>query len=133
MTRPFKLTPPPIPEHAEQVALFQSAAVAERSDPRLRQLNASQNCMSASSIQAAARAKKAGMKAGFPDVFLPVPVDGVAGLFIEMKRRDGVPSDVSAAQTWWLAELRGQGYRAEICYGWEQAVKTIQNYLGAIL
>ena len=105
----FRLTARYMAEHEEQVALFRWAAISERTDPRLKLLNASQNGLSASSIGAAARAKAAGMKAGYPDVFLPVPSQGMAGLYIEMKRRDGVPSDVSAAQRWWLTELRGQG------------------------
>lgn len=128
-SKPFRLTAPRAMEHQEQAALFQWAAVEARRDPRLLLLNASQNGLRASSIQQAAQAKKCGMKKGFPDVFLPVAARGWNGLFIEMKRKDGVASDVSPEQRQWLADLTAQGYRAVVCFGWESAVKTIGEYL----
>lgn len=130
MAKPFKLTAPRALEHQEQAALFQWAAVEARRDPRLKLLNASQNGLPASSIQQAVLAKKCGMKRGYPDVFLPVAARGWHGLFIEMKRRDGVASDVSPEQRQWLADLTEQGYQAVIAFGWEQAARLIEGYLG---
>lgn len=129
MSRPFRLTAPPPPKECdEQTALFIWAALAARTDPRLHLLNASQNGLH-TSPQQARRAKACGMKAGVPDLDLPVSCQGYHGLRIELKRRRGVPSDVSAAQQWWLQQLREQGYRAEVCYGWESARQVITEYL----
>lgn len=69
-----------------------------------------------------------GMKSGVPDLMLPVPRGGYHGLFIEMKRlKGGVVSD---SQKGWLAALRKQGYRCEVCRGYEAAVTVIRDYLG---
>lgn len=130
MTKPFKLTAPRALEHQEQAALFQWAAIEARRDPRLLLLNASQNGLRASSIQQAVLAKKCGMKKGFPDVFLSVAANGWHGLFIEMKRKGGVPSDISDEQRGWIIALLEQRYWAVVCFGWEQAVAQIEMYLG---
>lgn len=68
-----------------------------------------------------------GLRTGVPDLVLPVPRGEYSGLFIEMKRREG--GRVSAEQRWWIDRLREQGYRAEICKGWEAAADTILQYL----
>ncbi len=75
------------------------------------------------------KAKAEGRKSGVPDVFLPVAKGGFHGLFIEMKRADGTPSDVSHDQTDWINALRGEGFRVEVCYGFEQARLTLVAYL----
>lgn len=129
MSKPFKLTAPRALEHQEQAALFQWASVEARRDPRLLLLNASQNGLRASSAQMAKRAKDCGMKKGFPDVFLPVAAGGWHGLFIEMKRKGGVNSDVKKEQQEWISELRHHGYKAEVAFGWEHAVSIITAYL----
>ena len=75
----------------------------------------------------AARFKKAGVKAGVPDLFLPVASKGYNGLFIELKRTMG--ASVSAAQTRWARDLQNQGYAVYICKGWIEASETILRYL----
>ena len=127
--KPFKLTAPRPLEHQEQAALFQYAAVQELRDPRWAMLNASQNGMRASSIHQARQAKACGMKKGFPDISFPVPANGYHGMYIELKRQGGVPSDVSKEQRVWLALLDSQGYLAVVAYGWDDAVKQIEKYL----
>ena len=76
----------------------------------------------------AGRFKAEGVKAGVPDLFLPVPRGESHGLFIELKRLDG--GSVSKAQKEWIAQLREQGYRAEVCKGWEAASRVLLEYLG---
>jgi len=127
--RPFRLKAPHVLERVEQEALFQWAAAMERKEPRLRLLNASLNGVRLSPHQAV-MAKKGGMKKGYPDVFLPVEADGCNGLFIEMKRRDGIPSNVTKEQREWLRDLETQGYQALVCFGWEEAAHAIAGYLG---
>lgn len=76
----------------------------------------------------AARFKALGVKPGVPDLFLSVPRGEYHGLYIEMKRlRDG---RVSKDQKTWIAALRAQGYRVEVCKGWKAAADVIREYLG---
>lgn len=75
----------------------------------------------------AARFKAMGVKAGVPDLFLPVPRGGYHGLWIEMKRtQDG---KVSENQKWWLRALNSLGYSAQVAYGAGQAIKLLTEYL----
>ena len=76
----------------------------------------------------AARFKAEGVKAGVPDLFLPVPRDTFHGLFIELKRLRG--GRVSDEQKTWIAALQAQGYRVEVCKGWKSAADVIRDYLG---
>lgn len=78
--------------------------------------------------------KAMGVKAGVPDLFLPVAggcmnIDTYPeyhGLFIEMKAEGG---RLSAAQRQWLDRLRGQEYACAVCHGAEEAEKVIEEYL----
>lgn len=74
----------------------------------------------------AARLKKMGVKAGVPDLFLPVARGKFHGLFIEMKSPEGT---VSKFQTEWITELGKQGYDTAVCYGFEQAQEKLIQYL----
>lgn len=74
-----------------------------------------------------ARLKAEGLKAGVPDLCLPVARGGCHGLYIELKRRKG--GVVTAAQTAWMDSLLQQGYMVAVCRGWEEAAKLIEGYL----
>lgn len=78
------------------------------------------------SAQEGTRLKRMGVKAGVPDLVLPVSVGEHHGLYIEMKAPNG---RVSEAQKWWLKELTAQGYLAAVCYGWKQATDCLAMYL----
>ena len=103
--------------------------------PKLERLFAVHNQGHGDQIRGA-RAKAEGVKAGVPDIMLPVAQRGIDvmpcnGLFIELKRpkavkRQGIASD---KQFEWLAYLNDEGYIAVVCYGWEHAATTIQNYM----
>ena len=71
--------------------------------------------------------KGQGVRAGVPDLCLPVARGNEHGLFIELKVAGGRVSD---EQKKWLKALSGQGYRAAVCYGWMEAVKATCAYLG---
>lgn len=75
----------------------------------------------------AAKLKRQGVRAGVPDIFLPAARGGYHGLFIELKRQTG--GKVSREQEEMIKALRAQGYRAEVCRGWDEARETIQRYL----
>ena len=71
--------------------------------------------------------KEQGVKAGVPDMFLPVAKSGYHGLYIEMKRRYG--GVVSEDQKRWLGKLRIQRYKVEVCKGYMEAADLIEAYL----
>jgi hypothetical protein len=116
-------------EASEQEALFAWARMAARKDARLDLLFAVPNGIRTASISEAVKAKRTGCKRGVPDMCLPVASQGRHGLFVELKRRNGTASDVSDPQQDWLGRLDAQGYRAVVCYGWEQARIEIERYL----
>lgn len=70
--------------------------------------------------------KASGVKAGVPDLFLPVARGGYHGLWMELKIK---PNKVSAVQQEWLAFLEGQGYAVSVCYGFDELVSTVEWYL----
>lgn len=70
--------------------------------------------------------KQQGVKAGVPDLFLPVPSGKYHGLFIEMKADKGRASE---AQKWWIERMNDAGYYAQVCHGWEAAVDLLERYL----
>ena len=80
---------------------------------------------------ATARAlKRQGVKAGVPDLVLPVARGGYYGLYIELKAGKNKPTEL---QKWWLEKLQEQGYYAKVCYGWEEAVQTLSAYLDSAI
>lgn len=76
--------------------------------------------------------KAMGVKAGVPDLFLPVQrLEGgssrmLAGLYIEMKAEGG---RLRPNQREWLEELRAQGYACAVCHGAEEAEQAIEQYM----
>lgn len=74
----------------------------------------------------AGKLKAEGVRAGFPDMFLPVARHGFLGLMIELKAQGG---SLRQSQRDWLEFLSGQGYMAVCCVGAESAMETIQGYL----
>lgn len=125
----FRLRAPVALERDEQAALMQHAAIRARTDARWGLLFAIPNGKAASSIREAVIAKRTGLKRGVPDLFLPVPMTGLHGLFVELKRTNGTDSDLSAEQRDWLTRLHQQGYRAIVAYGWVRAAEEIEWYL----
>lgn len=74
----------------------------------------------------AARLKREGVKAGVPDLFLPVPRGTFHGLWIELKAGNNQATDL---QREWLNNLDDQGYYAACCNGWIRAHELIEWYL----
>ena len=114
-------------EHDEQVALFQWSAAQTATSPELSLLFAIPNA-GKRSVRAAMWAKAEGLRAGVPDMLLPVARDGQHGLFIEMKIGRNRPRE---NQAWWLDQLHAQGYLAVVCYSWYEAAEVIKKYLEA--
>lgn len=118
------LTPLTPTESAEQQALFEWAAWAASRFPGLNLMFHIPNGGMRSQSEAK-RFKAEGVKAGIPDIFLPVARGKYHGLFIELKRAGG---RVSPAQTYILEELTNQGYWAALCYGFDAARDVIEKY-----
>lgn len=79
------------------------------------------------SVTARTKSKQEGLKAGVPDLMIPVANKNHHGLFIEMKRVKN--SKVSGHQKQWIELLNKQGYKAIVCYGNNEAIKEIENYI----
>ena len=114
-------------EDAEQATLMSWAAMQAGKYPELAMLFHIPNGGRRNAAEAA-RFKAEGVKAGVPDLFLPVARNEKHGLWIEMKRREG--GRVSDYQSEWIQRLREQGYAVEVCCGWEEASKVLLSYLG---
>ena len=71
------------------------------------------------------RNRQMGVKAGVPDLFYPVPMQGYHGLFIEMKAEKG---RLSSSQVKWIQALTQLGYKVVVAKGWEQAKEALQEY-----
>lgn len=70
--------------------------------------------------------KAAGMKAGVPDVVLPVARKDFHGLYLEMKFGK---NKTTKDQERFMELLRQQKYKTVVCYGFEEARKEIRAYL----
>lgn len=119
----------PVPtESAEQQCLFRWAVFQSGRFPELALLYHVPNGGSRKKAEAG-RFRAEGVKAGVPDLCLPVARGGFHGLYIELKRQKG--SKTSDDQKRWLSELGKQGYFTALCKGWEDAAKVITDYLSA--
>ena len=74
----------------------------------------------------AANLKRQGVKAGVPDIHLPVARGGFHGLYIELKAGDNTVTD---NQKRWLKRLSAEGHATAVCYGAKQASEVITAYL----
>lgn len=115
-----------VSEHSDQCALLEWATRAQGQWPELALLFHIPNGGARDRVTGA-QLKAAGVKAGVPDLFLPVARHGWHGLFIELKVNGNQPTDKQAA---WLDALTAQGYLAVACWGWDDARTTLEAYLG---
>ena len=113
-------------EAQEQRALFDWAAYAQNRWPELGMLYPIHNGGSRDPREAH-NLRMQGVKPGVPDICLPVPRNGYAALYIELKRKSG--GVLSDKQRVWLKALTRAGNRAVVCRGFEEARETILEYL----
>lgn len=112
-------------EHLAQVALFRWAEYQSKRWPELALMFAIPNG-GYRYAATAAKLKAEGVKAGVPDICLPVPRGEHHGLFIEMKAGRNKPTPPQVA---WHMHLSQQGYKVAVCYSWEAARDVIEEYL----
>lgn len=112
-------------EASEQVALFQWAQLARQKYQELELLYHVPNGGKRETKEGAAL-KRQGVKAGVPDICLPVGRDGYFGLYVELKVGR---NKTSPKQDIWIKRLQDMNYKVEVCYGWLKAREIIENYL----
>jgi hypothetical protein len=124
-------------EHGHQAAIFCYFQINAAKYPLTKWLFSSANGFFSTSGQKG-KEKAAGLKNGVPDICLPIVIQRIGngilycGLYIELKipkRRTEKNGGVADDQREWLTFLTSQGYAVKVCYGWEDAVKTIVEYL----
>jgi hypothetical protein len=121
-------------EKSEQIRLFVQAANHREKYPQLKWLHAIPNANSQRQVAE-------GVRAGVSDVFLPVPAwqkgagwtgEVYHGLYIELKlekRRKEKNGGCSDEQIKFTEYANSVGYKAVVCYGWQEAWKAIEDYL----
>lgn len=77
-----------------------------------------------------AQRKRMGVKKGMPDICVPVPRGQFCGLYIELKRCDGVPSDVGDEQRNVHGRLSEAGWSVVVAFGWRRAWAVTWEYMG---
>lgn len=70
--------------------------------------------------------KRMGVKAGVPDLVLPVPRGGYAGAYIEMKVGKNTTTE---KQREWGKRLKEQGYYVKVCYSAREVEEVLEKYL----
>lgn len=70
--------------------------------------------------------KLQGVTPGVPDVFMAIPSESFSGLFIEFKFGK---NRASGLQNAFIARVREAGYRADICYSFEEAKAVVLEHL----
>ncbi len=116
-------------EADEQSALFRWAEYNARRYPELRLMfhvpnGGSRNAREAHNL------RLQGVKAGVPDIVLPVQKGKYGALFIELKRKQN--GKMSKHQQSWIDALNDAGNLAVRCDGFEAARVTILEYLGYV-
>lgn len=112
-------------EIQEQQAIIEWAEYMSGQFPELRRLYHVPNGGLRNPVTAGLM-KKMGVKSGVPDLHLPIQRGGFAGLYIEIKTRDGKPSP---AQLDWLKALNDEGYCALVAWGAEHGILLLREYL----
>lgn len=112
-------------ESGHQEALFEWAAYQTARLPELEYLHHVPNGGKRDKRTAIAL-KRQGVKAGVPDVVLPVARAGYHGLYIELKAGNNTTTQ---KQREWLKFLAEQGYYTAVCYGWRVAAELMEQYL----
>lgn len=72
------------------------------------------------------RNKAVGVRKGFPDMCIVSPDGRVA--FVELKRRNGIPSDIGDEQIKWIDRLSDARIPAVVCFGAKEAIQFAYHF-----
>lgn len=111
-------------EHLEQVAVIRWCSENKDTYPNVDRIFAIPNGGHRFK-SVAGKLKAEGVKAGVPDLFLPVPRGPYHGLFIEMKYGKNKATE---KQLGWLSYLGACGYKCAVCTGQDEAIKELKDY-----
>ena len=127
-----KITEPPKPkskpvqrEGQIQASLFEWAALSAGKHPELKLMFHVPNG-NKRDVVTGYHLKQQGVKAGVPDICLPVARGQFHGLFLELKADGG---RLQETQRQWIDDLSRQGYKAVVCFGFDEARAAIEGYL----
>lgn len=112
-------------EHQIQACVMEWAEGQLIQHPELKMLYAIPNGGARNAVTGALL-KAEGVKRGVPDLCLPVARGKYHGLYIEMKRATGKPTQ---AQIQWLYDLKDQGYATAISHDAALTADLILRYL----
>ncbi len=122
------------PEHQLQCAVMEWAALHLNRWPELDLLYATNQPRPLTKPQAW-RNKRAGIKAGFPDLHLPVPIahnppyQASPGLWLELKATGKSPS---LAQTKRIESLKELGHEVHVIHDAELAANILADYMARV-
>lgn len=99
--------------------------------PELKWIHAIPNggkrdCITAASLKAQ------GVKSGIPDVFVPIPINSFAGLYIEFKAPSfgqNPEKGLTKTQKEFKIYAESVGYDYKVVSCWQNAISHVQNYL----
>ena len=112
-------------EDTEQMLVMQWAALNERRYPERKWLYHVPNGGCRNRAEAV-KLKQMGVKAGVSDLQLPAGRGIYGGICLEMKYEDGT---IQKSQKEFLRDMAAAGKYACVCYGAEEAIKTLEEYL----
>jgi hypothetical protein len=112
-------------EHQEQVALISWSKMMRSRHPELDLLYAIPNGGQRAKLTAV-RLQSEGVKAGIPDLCLPVGRGGYHALYVEMKFGKNKPTPLQKET---MNALSLAGNKCNVCYSWDEARDVIEKYL----
>ena len=112
-------------EHQMQCEVIKWASAMELKFPELALLYAIPNG-GKRNIVTATMLKREGVKAGVPDLHLPVARNGFRGLWIELKAGRNAPTE---EQKRWHKMLSERGHCVKVCRCLAQATDALYEYL----
>ena len=112
-------------EHIQQCLLFEWAAIKSSQVPELAYLFAVPNGGFRHKATAG-KMRAEGLKAGVPDVALPIARGDYIGCWVEMKFGKNKPTK---HQERWMNFLREQGHYVAVCWSMEEAREELLRYL----
>lgn len=120
-------------EHNEQVMLFRWASIMQKHYQELALMYAIPNGGDRH-VATATKLKAEGVKAGVPDICLPVARGPYHALYVEMKRPENKAlgqkkGAVSPSQKRWITGLGRAGNKVVVAYGFDEARDVIHEYL----
>lgn len=113
-------------EHDEQVVVFAVLALNESRYPALKWIHAIPNG-GARAKAVAGKLKAEGVKSGISDMFVPIPVGGFHGMYIEMKAGKNT---LSANQREFAEFVKCNRYNFLAAWSSFEALSGIEAYLG---